>query len=88
METTTSTFIADGVYHHNCAHCNAWADKETMQENYRKGIALKYGDQILKELKERAKITRTNSREELEQVLHDYTIELNHMLEHSDNYRK
>lgn len=71
-----------------CAHCNAWRDKEDMLQAYRKGIVDKYGDRILKELKERAKITRTNSREELEQIIHDAQTELNHMLEHPTYYSK
>lgn len=33
------------------AHCNAWKDKETMLEGYRKGIMDKYGKEILDELK-------------------------------------
>lgn len=71
-----------------CAHCNAWADKEKMQENYRKGIALKYGESTLKELKKRAEIIRTNTRDELEEVIHDYTVEVKHMLDFPDLYRK
>lgn len=70
------------------AYDNAWRDKESMQEAYRKAIALKYGDGILKELKERSKITRTNSREELEQIIHDAKEELKHMLQHPDFYSK
>jgi hypothetical protein len=70
-----------------CAHCNAWLDKEEMLSKYRKGIQDKYGDSILKELKLRAKIVRTNSREELEQVLHDAKTELDHMLANPDLYR-
>lgn len=87
METTTGTFIADGVYHHNCAHCNAWADKEWMQEQYRKGIVDKYGDNVLKELKQRAKIARTNSRGELEEVISDSRLELAWMLDNPDIYQ-
>lgn len=70
-----------------CAHCNAWLDKEEMLQRYRKGIQLKYGDSILKELKLRAKITRTNSREELEQVIHDSKAELDHMLSNPTMYQ-
>jgi hypothetical protein len=71
-----------------CAHCNAWLDKEEMLSKYRKGIKDKYGDSILKELKERAKVIRTNSREELEQVIHDSKAELEHMLAHPDHYAR
>jgi sulfatase maturation enzyme AslB (radical SAM superfamily) len=70
-----------------CAHCNAWADKEWMQEQYRKGIVDKYGAKTLKELKERAKITRTNSREELEEVIHDSKLEVEYMLANPDIYQ-
>lgn len=71
-----------------CAWCNAWRDKEDMLQAYRKGIVDKYGDRTLKELKERAKITRTNSREELEQIIHDSKLELQHMLDNPTYYSK
>lgn len=70
-----------------CAHCNAWADKEWMQEQYRKGIVDKYGDNVLKELKQRAKIARTNSRGELEEVISDSRLELAWMLDNPDIYQ-
>jgi len=70
-----------------CAHCNAWLDKEEMLQRYRKGIVSKYGDSILKELKLRAKIIRTSKREELEQIIADSKMEVAHMLDHPDNYR-
>lgn len=56
-----------------CAHCNAWADKETMQENYRNGIALKYGVDSLKRIKSDAKHNSRASikRTEYEQVIAD-----------------
>lgn len=69
-----------------CAHCNAWLDKEEMLQRYRSGIIDKYGKETLKELKERAKIIRTNKRDELEQVIHDSKIEVAHMIEHAENY--
>lgn len=71
-----------------CVHCNAWRDKEDMLQRYRKGITDKYGDDVLEELKQRSKIIRQNTRDELEQIIHDYKFELDHMLEHPDNYRK
>jgi hypothetical protein len=70
-----------------CAHCNAWADKEWMLQSYRKGIVEKYGAKTLKELKNRATITRTNSREELEEVIHDSKLELEWMLTNPDLYK-
>jgi len=70
-----------------CARCNAWRDKEDMQQAYRKGIVDKYGKETLKELKQRAKIIRTNSREELEQVIHDSKVELDYMLANPDIYK-
>lgn len=69
-----------------CAHCNAWRDKEDMLQAYRKGIVDKYGDAILKELKERSKILRTNKREELEQIIQDSKVEVEHMLRYPDRY--
>ena len=69
-----------------CAYDNAWLDKEEMLQRYRSGIIDKYGRETLKELKARAKITRTNKREELEQVIHDSKVEVAHMMEHAENY--
>lgn len=70
-----------------CAYDNAWRDKEDMLQRYREGIVKKYGDDTLKELKQRAKIIRTSTREELEQVIHDSKVELDYMLANPDNYR-
>jgi hypothetical protein len=69
-----------------CAHCNAWRDKEDMLEAYRNGIKKKYGDDILKELKARAKIIRTSTRPELEQIIQDSKVEVEHMLRYPDRY--
>lgn len=57
-------FISRGVYslrfnefntNLQCAHCNAWRDKEDMLEGYRKGLADKYGEDTVTELKELSK---------------------------------
>lgn len=57
-------FISRGVYslrfdECNCnlqsAYDNAWRDKESMQEAYREGLALKYGEATVQELKQLSK---------------------------------
>lgn len=71
-----------------CSHCNNWRDKESMQEAYRKAIRDKYGSDILKELKTRAKIIRSNTISELEIIISDSKAQLYHCLENPDFYRK
>lgn len=55
------------------SYCNAWKDKETMQEGYRNGLVDKYGKDALKELKDKAKDKGYLGVEELQQVIADYT---------------
>jgi hypothetical protein len=68
------------------SYCNAWEDKDKMQSGYRRGILDKYGKEIMKELKGKAVAKGTPSIAESEQVIHDYTIELNHMLDNPEHY--
>lgn len=57
-----------------CSHCNAWRDKEDMQEAYRNALALKYGDNVPKDLKKRSKAENASKRltkPELLQIIAD-----------------
>ena len=58
-----------------CAHCNAWRDKESMLEAYRKALDDKYGDGTANSLKLTHRKASLNSlpREVLEQVIADAT---------------
>lgn len=62
-----------------CAHCNAWRDKEDMLEGYRRALELKYGTGTVKRLKYEAKHNRRASltRPELEQIIQDSLQEIN-----------
>ena len=85
METTSGTFIADGVYHHNCAHCNAWLDKDEMIERYRKAVDYKFGDGTYKRLKTASKMPGSHklpTKPELMKIIEDST---NQIAEYLDN---
>lgn len=56
-----------------CAHCNAWRDKESMLEAYRTALDAKYGDGTAAKLKLAHQDHTRNSltRPELEQIIED-----------------
>lgn len=69
VKTTSNTFIADGLAHHNCVGCNMFRSGEQykfslfIEDYYGKGTA----EQIRKEAQEFHKFTR----EELEEIISD-----------------
>lgn len=67
------------------AHCNAWKDKETMQNDYKHAIALKYGEDSLKELRGLAVAKGYPSVEELEKIIKDYKVCLDFYLKEEEN---
>lgn len=72
VETTTGTYIADGVYHHNCAfRCNNMRSGETVK--YRAALKEKYGDEVPGELEKMAEENQYYkfTREELEGIIED-----------------
>jgi hypothetical protein len=69
-----------------CAHCNAWMDKEEMLERYRKGLDLKYGKDTAKELKRLSKLPTAFQRPtkpELLQIIADAKTSVGYMLAHN-----
>lgn len=62
------------------SYCNAWEDKEKMQNGYRQGIINKYGSAALEELRSKAVAKGYPTVTELEQIITDYTICLNDYL--------
>lgn len=48
IQTSTSTFVADGLAHHNCRHCNCYLEGNT--HNYMRGLEKKYGSDIFAQL--------------------------------------
>jgi len=86
-------FISRGVYslrfnefntNLQCAHCNAWRDKEDMLEGYRKGLALKYGEDTVTELKQLSKAPDAYKRPkkpELLQIIADCKLWVNERLD-------
>lgn len=91
-------FITRGCYqlrfdefncHLQCAHCNAWRDKEDMLERYRAAILNLYGEDTLKELKQRSKEEgsfKRPTKPELLQVIQDSKEYIKHAEEHAENY--
>lgn len=61
-----------------CAHCNAWRDKESMLEAYRNALDDKYGIGTAQKLKLQHQNNARNSlsREELNQIINDSKSEL------------
>jgi hypothetical protein len=66
LKTTTGTFIADEVYHHNCGICNF---NQGEQFKYAKALDLKYGDGTAEQLEKEAKEPKTWTIPELEQII-------------------
>ncbi len=58
IKTSTGTFIADGLAHHNCAHCN-WEHSNRMRGAnpvaFSVAIVDKYGNEYLKHLESKSK---------------------------------
>lgn len=74
VETTTSTYIADGVYHHNCSmRCNKMRSGEYVK--YKAELKFKYGDEVPAKLEAMAEEfpARTHhfTKEELLKIVHD-----------------
>lgn len=70
LETTTGTFIADGVYHHNCSfRCNRMRSGE--YEKYRLALKDKYGDKVPESLENTARLYPSYkfSRDELQEII-------------------
>ena len=70
--------------------CNAWDDKQRMIEGYERGLALKYGEDTVKELKQLAKAPdayRRAKKPELLQIIADSKAYVEYALAHPENYR-
>lgn len=66
------------------SYCNAWKDKETMQEGYRKGLLDKYGNCLL-DLKKLAVTKGYLNVDELEKIIKDYKVCLDFYLKEEEN---
>lgn len=76
-------FIGRGIYllrwdeentNLQCAHCNAWLDKDEMLQRYRLALDNKYGDGTYKKLKAMSKLPnayKRPSKQELLQIIED-----------------
>lgn len=67
------------------SYCNAWKDKETMQEGYRKGLALKYGEDTLEELRGLAVAKGYLGVDELKEIIDQYKVALDFYLKEEEN---
>ena len=54
-----------------CAACNAWRDKVSMLDSYRRALNQKYGNGTAQRLKRESKILHKPTRQELEQIIKD-----------------
>lgn len=91
-------FVTRGVYslrfdeyntNLQSAWCNAWRDKQDMIEAYERGLALKHGEDTVKELKRLAKLPEAYKRpgkQELLQIIEDSKTYIEHALSHPENY--
>ena len=91
-------FVSRGVYslrydefntNLQSAYCNAWRDKQDMIEGYEEGLALKYGSDIVKELKKlskRPEAYKRATKPELLQIIADSKEYIKHALTHPENY--
>ena len=57
IQTSTHTFIADGLAHHNCVRCNIYLSGNVL--NYMDSIIKLYGKGIIKKLRDNDKKTLT-----------------------------
>lgn len=70
IQTSTSTFIADGLAHHNCAGCNKWGNGEPQM--YEDEIRLMYGDEEVDRIRGWVHKTRKWTPMELEEKFNYY----------------
>lgn len=74
-----------------CAHCNAWLDKDEMIGRYRKAVDDKYGNGTYKQLKALSKAEgayKCPPKIDLLQTIDDSKEYIAHALAHPDNYSK
>jgi len=74
-----------------CAHCNAWRDKEDMLERYRKALEKKYGAGTNKELKRLSQLENAHKRlpkQELLQIITDAKEYIKHCQTFPQNYSR
>ena len=90
-------YISRGVYslffeeyntNLQCSNCNAWRDKKDMIHAYEEALAMKYGDEIPKELYRLSKLPDAKKRptkEEVLQVIADAKEYINYTLSHESH---
>jgi hypothetical protein len=83
VTTSTGTFIADGLAHHNCMQCNVFKYGE--QYAYAKALDLKYGDGTAQRLHEQRSTTHKFTVSELESIIEDRKQQIEWM-ENANNY--
>lgn len=85
VQTTSGTYIADGLAHHNCVGCNMFKAGE--QYLYSKALDEKYGKGTAEELMSQRFQTHKLTIPELEQIIHDSDEYVKYALEHQELYR-
>lgn len=69
ITTSTGTFIADGLAHHNCVGCNMF--KQGNQFEYGRALDLKYGNGTADKLHDRRFETHKFTIQELEEIIEE-----------------
>jgi len=72
IETSTHTFIADNLAHHNCAGCNTFKSGNLIE--YRIGLVKKIGIKRVQWLEDNRRVPKTWKRWELEALLEKYKL--------------
>jgi len=74
IKTTSNTFIADGLAHHNCIGCNMY--KQGEQYLYAKNLDAKYGEGTADALMAKRHDTHKFTIPELEEIIQDATVQI------------
>ena len=74
IQTSTRTFIADGLAHHNCVGCNVF--KNGNMDEYSLFMLSKYGEGILQEMNKKKQQIRQWTSKEMEEKIVYYSQKL------------
>lgn len=70
IQTSTGTFIADGLAHHNCAACNVF--KHGNYPEYARKLSREYGEKKMEELRKKAMKPKQRTKKDYEDLIEKY----------------
>lgn len=70
IQTSTHTFVADGLAHHNCWQCNCGKNGQWVE--YERFMLARYGKKITEEIKKNKDKIKQFTIEELKGIIADY----------------